>query len=264
MLPHRPGDSRTHMRINRRRPPSLSIISAAPVATAKMGKAREIFLPLAEQKIKAATPGEIFWFITKGDVNNGMPSWATLPQRQRWLIVNYVKTLGTPQANSGERRSHGTRKGHPPERAASESAVHRLPLREAGRGSQDYPERSSRSLCHGIGGQWSQKWWRVPRVRGRRFLPGFKVEQYATGLENPRMIRTAPNGDVFVAETRAGDVRVFRGITSNGKPEQVAVFRQRPEPAVRHQLLSSGSRSRNGSTWRTRTRSCAFRIRTAI
>src|SRR5690242_11227059 len=47
--------------------------------------------PLVEDKIKAATPGEIFWFITKGDVSNGMPSWAKLPQRQRWLIVNYVK-----------------------------------------------------------------------------------------------------------------------------------------------------------------------------
>src|SRR6266849_4824026 len=38
---------------------------------------------LAQEKIKAATPGELFWFITQGDVNNGMPSWKTLPQRQR-------------------------------------------------------------------------------------------------------------------------------------------------------------------------------------
>ena len=53
---------------------------------------------------------------------------------------------------------------------------------------------------------------------------GFKVEQYATGLDNPRIIRTAPNGDIFVAETKAGDVRVFRGITSNGKPEQMSMF----------------------------------------
>src|SRR6266404_6287987 len=28
---------------------------------------------LAQEKIKAATPGELFWFITQGDVNNGMP-----------------------------------------------------------------------------------------------------------------------------------------------------------------------------------------------
>src|ERR1700740_3058760 len=27
-------------------------------------------------------------------------------------------------------------------------------------------------------------------------MPGFKVEQYATGLENPRFLLTAPNGDL--------------------------------------------------------------------
>ena len=53
---------------------------------------------------------------------------------------------------------------------------------------------------------------------------GFKVELYAAGLDNPRIIRTAPNGDIFVAETKAGDIRVFRGITPNGKPAQMAVF----------------------------------------
>ncbi len=41
---------------------------------------------------------------------------------------------------------------------------------------------------------------------------GFKVEQYTTGLENPREIRTAPNGDLFVAESAPGRVKVFRGI----------------------------------------------------
>src|SRR5579862_5540180 len=30
---------------------------------------------------------------------------------------------------------------------------------------------------------------------------GFKAELYATGLDNPRLLRTAPNGDVFVAES---------------------------------------------------------------
>lgn len=55
-------------------------------------------------------------------------------------------------------------------------------------------------------------------------LPGFKVELYASGLINPRLIRTAPNGDLFLAESRAGELKVFRGITSNGKAQQVEVF----------------------------------------
>ena len=42
-------------------------------------------------------------------------------------------------------------------------------------------------------------------------LPGFKVDLFATGLENPRLIRTAPNGDLFVAESDPGKVLVFHG-----------------------------------------------------
>ena len=40
----------------------------------------------------------------------------------------------------------------------------------------------------------------VPRVPA-----GFKVELFADGLDGPRELRVAPNGDIFVAEhTRAG------------------------------------------------------------
>jgi len=38
------------------------------------------------------------------------------------------------------------------------------------------------------------------------------------------LIRTAPNGDFFVADSHTGDVRVFRGITADGKPEQSEIF----------------------------------------
>jgi glucose/arabinose dehydrogenase len=53
---------------------------------------------------------------------------------------------------------------------------------------------------------------------------GFKVDLYMTGLEGPRQIRLAPNGDFFVAETRAGQVRIFRGRGQDGRPEQVSIF----------------------------------------
>ena len=33
---------------------------------------------------------------------------------------------------------------------------------------------------------------------------GFKVELFASGLSGPRIIRTAPNGDIFVVENRSG------------------------------------------------------------
>ena len=53
---------------------------------------------------------------------------------------------------------------------------------------------------------------------------GFKVDLYATGLDEPRQIRTAPNGDFFVAESRRGEIKIFRGLAKDGKPEQVSTF----------------------------------------
>jgi len=47
---------------------------------------------------------------------------------------------------------------------------------------------------------------------------GFKVDLYAEGLDNPRLIRTAPNGDLFVVESRPGTILVLRGFGPDGKP----------------------------------------------
>jgi glucose/arabinose dehydrogenase len=55
-------------------------------------------------------------------------------------------------------------------------------------------------------------------------LPGFTVTQFATGLQNPRLIRSAPNGDLFVAESEPGQIRVLRGITADGKAQTMGVF----------------------------------------
>ena len=41
--------------------------------------------------------------------------------------------------------------------------------------------------------------------------PGFKVELYLEGFDQPRQIRTAPNGDFFVAESGKGQIKVVRG-----------------------------------------------------
>src|SRR4029077_19153614 len=51
----------------------------------------------------------------------------------------------------------------------------------------------------------------VPRPSGvtTQFPAVFKAELFAEGLSGPRIVRVAPNGDIFVAETRAGRVRVF-------------------------------------------------------
>jgi glucose/arabinose dehydrogenase len=53
--------------------------------------------------------------------------------------------------------------------------------------------------------------------------PGFEVNLFASGLAGPRTLRTAPNGDIFVAESSAGRVSVLRpgGSSAAAKP---AVF----------------------------------------
>ena len=39
---------------------------------------------------------------------------------------------------------------------------------------------------------------------------GFRVKLLASGLSQPRLIRVAPNGDIFIAESEAGRIRVLR------------------------------------------------------
>ena len=46
---------------------------------------------------------------------------------------------------------------------------------------------------------------------------GFKVTLYADGFTQPRLIRTAPNGDLFLADSEAGTIRVLRGVGADGK-----------------------------------------------
>lgn len=55
--------------------------------------------------------------------------------------------------------------------------------------------------------------------------PGFKVEQYVSeGLVLPRELRAAPNGDIFLADSQANKILIFRGVTADGKPQQTSVF----------------------------------------
>jgi glucose/arabinose dehydrogenase len=71
-------------------------------------------------------------------------------------------------------------------------------------GASDLPDPSSRSIAN------SPKV--VERPAGARLkVPiGFEVKLFASGLDQPRLMRVAPNGDVFVAESRAGRIRVLR------------------------------------------------------
>lgn len=64
----------------------------------------------------------------------------------------------------------------------------------------------------------------VPAKPPLRVKPGFHVEVFASGLEGPRLIRVAPNGDVFVAESRADRIRVLRAREGEAVPTINRVF----------------------------------------
>ena len=47
---------------------------------------------LLSAKVKHAAPGQLFWFITNGDLNNGMPGWSQLSKQQRWQVVTFLES----------------------------------------------------------------------------------------------------------------------------------------------------------------------------
>jgi glucose/arabinose dehydrogenase/mono/diheme cytochrome c family protein len=173
---------------------------------------------------QSASDGELFWYITKGDVDNGMPAWSSLPPKERWQVVSFLRVLGgsrpgSPRLpmSSEEAAAEGV-SAQPPHapftdyRFEKPGVFRKITLKDLPPPFTTSSAGNSPEVVPRPGNAWPQ------------VLPGFKVELYASGLDNPRLIRTAPNGDFFLAESAPGDIRVFRGITADGKPRQEAVF----------------------------------------
>lgn len=178
---------------------------------------------LTDDPTQSASDGEIFWYITKGDLNNGMPSWASLPEQQRWQVITFVRTLRTgamaPAPSSASAAASVGDSDIPPPPAPFTDYRFEKPGVTRKITLADLPAPFATASA-GNGPKV------VPRPENAwpQVLPGFKVEQYFTGLDDPRLIRTSPNGDFFVAESKPGDIKVFRGITDDGKAEQMSVF----------------------------------------
>jgi glucose/arabinose dehydrogenase/mono/diheme cytochrome c family protein len=175
---------------------------------------------LKNSGVQATNDGELFWFVTQGSANNGMPSWASLSEDRRWQIINYLKA-GMPAiprpTNSPD--LDATALTAPPPKGPFTDFRFEAPGKVRKVTIQDLPApftTASAGNAPRLVERPQSAWPKAPA--------GFKVDQYASGLDHPRLIRTAPNGDYFVAESDAGDIKVFRGITGDSKPEQVQVF----------------------------------------
>jgi glucose/arabinose dehydrogenase len=67
----------------------------------------------------------------------------------------------------------------------------------------------------------------VPRGDGDRLVlpPGFAISPYAEGgLEGPRWLALAPNHDVFLSDSKAGTIVVFRGLDAHGAAKERFTF----------------------------------------
>jgi glucose/arabinose dehydrogenase len=198
----------------------------------KTGQGTANIPSLVDGKLTGVAPGEIFWFITKGDLDNGMPSWAALPEQSRWQIITYVQTLA-----SGKSSPSASSTAAPSSSPSAAPAAMASPLKDPAPHAPftdfryetpgttrkitvaDLPQPfESKSSNNGpdVVSRPSNAWPVAPA--------GFEVGMYASGLENPRLMRTAPNGDIFLAESDPGKILVFRGITSNGRSEQMQEF----------------------------------------
>jgi glucose/arabinose dehydrogenase len=172
---------------------------------------------LVEGDARSASDGELFWFIDKGSIENGMPP-SGLSAEQRWQVISFIRSLSSsssprvsasPQPVVQENTAPAPSQPFTDYRFEKPGEIHKiLP--------GDLPSPS-------MGARVGNGPKIVPRPEGA-WPHGFQVQLFASGLQNPRLVRTAPNGDVFLAESRAGKILVFRGITKEGKPERTEVY----------------------------------------
>ncbi len=182
---------------------------------------------LVDGKLKGVAPGEVFWFVTQGDKDNGMPSWSFLAEDKRWQIISYVEALASGKASAvtSAAPSHpmnepasGSEKGIAPSgpftdfRYETPGRTHKITVADL---PQPYATKSAGNSADMV--SRPDNVWPVAPA-------GFKVDLYASGLDNPRWMVTAPDGDVFLSESEGKRIRVFRGMTSDGKPTQSSVF----------------------------------------
>jgi glucose/arabinose dehydrogenase len=80
-----------------------------------------------------------------------------------------------------------------------------------------WASHTSRRLLSAANAAASRRARRTPKVP-----PGFEAELFVSNLNDPRTVRVAPNGDIFIAESGPGRIRVLR-ILKGAKPADLPV-----------------------------------------
>ena len=146
------------------------------------------------------------------------------------LMVACVATLRVAAAARGL----GTAEG-----ADRRGCLRRLAAGQTGRPPADQAGRPAEALRHRIGLERARHGQDAGRARSRSCRRASRSRWSTAGVAQPRVIRVAPNGDLFVADSRANTVRVYRIPDGSAKPAEDERLRERPAPALWHRLLSA-------------------------
>src|SRR6266480_1705303 len=87
---------------------------------------------------------------------------------------------------------------------------------------QDLPTQGSNALAIKLAHVVKRSANAQPKVPS-----GFKIELYASGFRDPRFLLAAPNGDIFIVESRANQIKVLRDTKGGGKPDVTEIFAER-------------------------------------
>jgi glucose/arabinose dehydrogenase len=177
--------------------------------------------PLTEGVTQTVPEGEVFWFITTGSIKNGMPPWNTLSEGDRWRIVSYVRTL----KNSAAAKPAAAEKFTPEATNAPPPTAPFTDYRyeEPGKGRKITVDSLPAPFATDTANN-GPKLVQRPEGAWPKAPQGFQVQLFASDLHEPRLLRTAPNGDIFLAESGSGKIKIFRGMTADGKPKETSVF----------------------------------------
>jgi len=69
--------------------------------------------PLAQAEVRKAAPGTLFWILRNGSLGTGMPSFAHLPEAERWQIIAFLTGVPPVPTAGGTGKSSA---GFPKER----------------------------------------------------------------------------------------------------------------------------------------------------
>jgi|GEM_PF-1808268 mono/diheme cytochrome c family protein len=70
---------------------------------------------LRSSEVQSQSDGALFWKVSNGNTAAGMPSFASLPETDRWDVVTFLRTL-KDSSDKGSPGSGGKKEGAPPSR----------------------------------------------------------------------------------------------------------------------------------------------------